>query len=65
MEYEYVGEACLVNRSKEYTITVLVTDGSKLEIPPLHGADVERHDGISFSKAELVTPEELKKRYGE
>jgi hypothetical protein len=55
---------CIHNRSTEHIITILLTDGSSVDIPPLHAADVTQRFS-RFVTAVVLTPMDIEKRYGE
>jgi hypothetical protein len=65
---------CIVNAGV-HGLTIITADGKSLEVPPKHGVDVVQFtreldwplDGVSrgaFKSATLVTPDELRERYG-
>lgn len=54
---------CLHNRSDKHSITIMLTDGTQVEIPPLHAADVTQRFS-RFATAVVLTPMDIVKRYG-
>lgn len=56
---------CLHNRSDEHSITLVLVDFSRVVIPPNHGADVTQQGSSKFLSAVVLSPEELRERYGD